>query len=62
VEWARYGIRTTAVLPGDGTSDADVGLLVAYLACPAGDYFSGCAFTLGSHPPVAGGERPLPGG
>ncbi len=46
VEWARYGIRTTAVLPGDGTSDADVGVLVAYLASPAGDYFSGCGFTL----------------
>ncbi|MGZ6705965.1 MAG: hypothetical protein ACXVFN_03330 [Solirubrobacteraceae bacterium] len=46
IEWARYGIRTTAVLPGDATGDGEVAQLVAYLASPAGDYFSGCAFTL----------------
>jgi NAD(P)-dependent dehydrogenase (short-subunit alcohol dehydrogenase family) len=46
VEWARYGIRSTAVLPGDTVSDDELALLVAYLASPAGDYFSGCAFTL----------------
>jgi citronellol/citronellal dehydrogenase len=45
VEWARYGIRTTAVLPGDATTDDHVATLAAYLASPAGDYFSGCAFT-----------------
>lgn len=44
VEWARFGIRPTAVLPG---SDEDVGELVAFLASPAGDYYSGCAFALG---------------
>ena len=44
VEWARYAIRSTAVLPADATSDEDVAMLVAYLASPAGDYFSGCAF------------------
>jgi NAD(P)-dependent dehydrogenase (short-subunit alcohol dehydrogenase family) len=48
IEWARYAIRATAVLPGDATTDDDVGTLVAYLASPAGDYFSGCAFTLGA--------------
>jgi citronellol/citronellal dehydrogenase len=48
IEWARYAIRTTAVLPGDATDDEDVAGLVAYLASPAGDYFSGCAFTLGA--------------
>jgi NAD(P)-dependent dehydrogenase (short-subunit alcohol dehydrogenase family) len=47
VEWARYGIRPTAILPGDGTAEAEVVLLAAYLASPAGDYFSGCAFRLG---------------
>ena len=47
IEWARYAIRATAVLPRDATADADVATLVAYLASPAGDYFSGCAFTLG---------------
>ena len=50
IEWARYAIRTTAVLPGDATSDEDVAQLVAYLASPAGDYFSGCAFAMGRTP------------
>ena len=44
IEWARYDIRITAVLPGE---DAEaVATLVAFLASPAGDYYSGCAFTL----------------
>jgi NAD(P)-dependent dehydrogenase (short-subunit alcohol dehydrogenase family) len=47
IEWARFAIRTVAVLPGDATSADDVATLVAYLASPAGGYFSGCAFTLG---------------
>jgi NAD(P)-dependent dehydrogenase (short-subunit alcohol dehydrogenase family) len=47
IEWARHAIRTTAVLPGDATGDEDVAQLVAYLASPAGDYFSGCAFAMG---------------
>lgn len=46
VEWARENIRTTAILPGDATCDAEVAQLVAYLVSPAGDYFSGCAFRL----------------
>jgi NAD(P)-dependent dehydrogenase (short-subunit alcohol dehydrogenase family) len=48
VEWARFGALATAVLPGDAATDDDVGLLVAYLASPAGDYATGCAFTLGA--------------
>lgn len=48
IEWARYAIRSTAILPGDATGDHDVAQLVAYLASPAGDYFSGCAFRLGA--------------
>jgi NAD(P)-dependent dehydrogenase (short-subunit alcohol dehydrogenase family) len=47
IEWARYGIRATAVLPGDATSDDEIASLIAYLASPAGAYFTGCAFTLG---------------
>jgi NAD(P)-dependent dehydrogenase (short-subunit alcohol dehydrogenase family) len=43
VEWARYGITATAILPGGAE---DVAQLVAFLASPAGDYYSGCAFTL----------------
>lgn len=43
IEWARFGITPTAILPG---ADEDVAELVAFLASPAGDYYSGCAFTL----------------
>jgi NAD(P)-dependent dehydrogenase (short-subunit alcohol dehydrogenase family) len=46
IEWARYAIRSTAVLPGDATAEDEVATLIAYLASPAGDYFSGCAFSL----------------
>ena len=46
IEWARYGITTTAIRPGP-TTDADaVAELAAFLASPAGDYYSGCAFAL----------------
>ena len=48
IEWARYGIRVVAVLPGDGTADAAVADLLAFLASPAGDYYSGCALELGA--------------
>ena len=48
IEWARHGIRLTALAPGPRTSPGDVGQLVAYLASPAGDYFSGCRFALDS--------------
>lgn len=47
VEWARFGIRPTAVLPAPATADAALCELVCFLASPAGDYYSGCAFTLG---------------
>jgi citronellol/citronellal dehydrogenase len=47
VEWARFDIRPTAILPAADTGDEDVSTLVAFLASPAGDYYSGCAFTLG---------------
>jgi hypothetical protein len=48
VEWARFGIRPVAVLPGARTAAGEVAELVAYLASPAGAYYSGCAFTLGA--------------
>jgi citronellol/citronellal dehydrogenase len=47
IEWARYDIRVTAIHPDASTPPADVAALVAYLASPAGDYFSGCVFSLG---------------
>jgi NAD(P)-dependent dehydrogenase (short-subunit alcohol dehydrogenase family) len=48
VEWARYAITAVAVAPGRGTTDSELAELMAYLVSPAGDYFSGCAFELGS--------------
>ena len=56
IEWARHGIRPVAVLPGAGTTDGELAELVAFLASPAGAYYSGCAFTLRS--PTA--PRPSP--
>lgn len=51
VEWARLGIRVVALWPGDATADGAVAELVAYLASPAGDYFSGCVLELGAAEP-----------
>jgi citronellol/citronellal dehydrogenase len=41
VEWARFGVRVVAVRAGDADERAE---LAAFLASPAGDYFSGCSF------------------
>lgn len=46
IEWARHGIATVAITPGAATSDAQLAALAAYLASPAGDYFSGCRLAL----------------
>ena len=43
VEWARFQVRTVAVLPGATEAVTE---LVAYLASPAGAFYSGCAFEL----------------
>jgi NAD(P)-dependent dehydrogenase (short-subunit alcohol dehydrogenase family) len=48
VEWARFQIRTVAVLPGPSTTADEVAELVAFLASRAGAYYSGCAFELGA--------------
>ncbi len=48
IEWARYGIRTTTITPGDATTDEEVASLVAYVVSPAGDYFSGARLDLGA--------------
>jgi NAD(P)-dependent dehydrogenase (short-subunit alcohol dehydrogenase family) len=45
-EWARHGLTTVAVAPGTGTAAGEVAALVAYLASPAGAYFSGCLLDL----------------
>jgi NAD(P)-dependent dehydrogenase (short-subunit alcohol dehydrogenase family) len=48
IEWARRGIRPVAITPGRTTSPADIAELVAFLASPAGAYYSGCRFELGA--------------
>jgi NAD(P)-dependent dehydrogenase (short-subunit alcohol dehydrogenase family) len=48
VEWARFGVRPVAILPGRATSPAEVAELAAFLASEAGAYYSGCVFTLGA--------------
>lgn len=45
VEWARRGVRVTAVRPAGPRAGAEVAELVAFLASPAGDYYSGSTFT-----------------
>jgi NAD(P)-dependent dehydrogenase (short-subunit alcohol dehydrogenase family) len=47
VEWARYRITATVITPGNATTDDEIAQLVCFLVSPAGDYFSGCRFSLG---------------
>jgi NAD(P)-dependent dehydrogenase (short-subunit alcohol dehydrogenase family) len=44
IEWSGRGCRVVTVLGGE---TGEVAETVAYLASPAGDYFSGCALRLG---------------
>jgi citronellol/citronellal dehydrogenase len=46
IEWARYGITPVAIAPGPRTTPAELAGVVAYLASPAGAYFSGCLLDL----------------
>jgi NAD(P)-dependent dehydrogenase (short-subunit alcohol dehydrogenase family) len=46
VEWARFGVRATAIVPGPRTTEDELAALVAFLASQGGEYFSGCRFTL----------------
>jgi NAD(P)-dependent dehydrogenase (short-subunit alcohol dehydrogenase family) len=46
IEWARHAITTVAVAPGAATATGEVAALTAYLASPAGAYFSGCQLDL----------------
>lgn len=52
IEWARHGITTVAIAPRGETTDAELAALAAYLASPAGDYFSGCQLALGEAVPA----------
>lgn len=53
VEWARFGIRITAIRPREGAATDERAELVAFLASPAGDYFTGCSFYPGAPPATA---------
>jgi citronellol/citronellal dehydrogenase len=46
IEWARFGISPVAIAPGPSTAAQQIAGVVAYLASPAGDYFSGCQLDL----------------
>jgi NAD(P)-dependent dehydrogenase (short-subunit alcohol dehydrogenase family) len=61
IEWSRFGIRTVAITPGARTTDGELAALAAYLASPAGDYFSGARLALGEAGDVgAFAETPSP--
>jgi len=52
IEWARYQVLLTALLPAPGAGDEDVAELAAFLASPAGDYFSGCRLAPAARAPI----------
>lgn len=53
IEWARHGIVTVAITPGADTAGDEIAALAAFLASPAGDYWSGCRLALGEIPLTA---------
>ncbi len=55
IEWARLGIRPVAIHPGVATAAEEVAELAAFLASPAGAYYSGCRFDLTGAPAAPGG-------
>jgi NAD(P)-dependent dehydrogenase (short-subunit alcohol dehydrogenase family) len=46
IEWARHGVTAVTIAPGAATAPGEVGALAAFLASPAGAYFSGCLLDL----------------
>jgi NAD(P)-dependent dehydrogenase (short-subunit alcohol dehydrogenase family) len=46
IEWARHRVTPVALVPADTTAPGEVAALAAYLASPAGAYFSGCLLDL----------------
>jgi NAD(P)-dependent dehydrogenase (short-subunit alcohol dehydrogenase family) len=46
IEWARYATRAVTVAPGDPIDVDGIATLVAFLASPAGAYYSGCLLDL----------------
>jgi NAD(P)-dependent dehydrogenase (short-subunit alcohol dehydrogenase family) len=54
IEWARHRVTAVTIAPGPSTTAAEVSALAAYLASPAGDYFSGCLLDLRGEKGVRG--------
>lgn len=46
IEWARYAVTPVTIAPAADTKGEEVAMLTAYLASPAGAYFSGCLLDL----------------
>lgn len=46
IEWARHAITLVTIALGDATAPGEAAALTAYLASPAGAYFSGCLLDL----------------
>jgi NAD(P)-dependent dehydrogenase (short-subunit alcohol dehydrogenase family) len=46
IEWARHAITPVTIAPAADTKAEDLATLAAYLASPAGAYFSGCLLDL----------------
>jgi len=46
IEWARHGITVVTIAPGSAAPAGEVAAITAYLASPAGAYFSGCVLDL----------------
>jgi citronellol/citronellal dehydrogenase len=56
-EWARHGVRTAAILPGDGADPETVAGLACFVLSPAGAYVSGAVLRPGPPPGPAGDAR-----
>ena len=46
IEWARHEITVVTIALGESTAPGEAATLTAYLASPAGAYFSGCLLDL----------------
>jgi NAD(P)-dependent dehydrogenase (short-subunit alcohol dehydrogenase family) len=46
IEWARYAITLVTIAAGERTTAGEVAAVTAFLASPAGAYYSGCLFDL----------------
>jgi len=53
IEWSRFPVTTVAIAPGAHTQPHQVASLCAYLASPAGAYFSGCLLDLSGPSPAS---------